>query len=502
MDISFAKYAPPKSGALAIFVTEGSKLTGLARELDESLGGALGRAAKASRFKGGCGQFAELLAPPGSGLERVILGGLGSAGDLDEVTAEEAGGALAARLAAVPDKALALTVSLPEGKNRDEAVLAAHSGLGFLLRAHRFDRYRTTLKAEEVSAIKKVTVMAEDTAAARKAFKRSEAAAEGALMVRELVTEPANVLYPEEFARRCRELEKLGVEVEVLGEKQLKKLGMNALLGVGQGSDRESLVAVMRWNGGKTDDKGRPQGKPVAFVGKGVCFDTGGISIKPAQGMEDMKFDMGGAAVVTGLMHTLARRKAKVNAVGVIGLVENMPGGNAQRPGDVVKSMSGQTIEIINTDAEGRLVLADALWYTQDRFKPKFMIDIATLTGNIIVTFAHEYAGLFSSDDELAGRLTKAGKEVGEEVWRQPLGEAYDKMINSPVADVKNAAGREGGSITAAQFLKRFTNGVPWAHLDIAGMVWRTDQRNLHSPGATGFGVRLLDRLVSDYYEK
>lgn len=501
MDITFSKYAAPKSGALAVLVTEGGKLSGRARELDEATGGALGRAAKASRFKGAKGQFAELLAPPGLEVDRLLLGGLGSAGDLDPVAAEEAGGALAARLAAAPDKALALAVSLPEGRNVDEAVIAAHAGLGYWLRSHRFDRYRTTLKEEEVSAIRKVTVMAEDTAAARKAFKKSEAAAEGALMVRELVTEPPNVLYPEEFAGRCRGLEKLGVEVEVLGEKQLKKLGMGALLGVGQGSARESQVVVMRWNGGKTDEKGNPAGKPLAFVGKGVCFDTGGISIKPAQNMEDMKFDMGGAAVVTGLMRTLASRKAKINAVGVIGLVENMPSGTAQRPGDVVKTMSGQTIEIINTDAEGRLVLSDVLWYTQDRFKPKIMVDLATLTGNIIVTFAHEYAGLFSNNDELAGRLIAAGKAVGEPLWRQPMSEAYDRMMNSTIADMKNAAGREGGSITAAQLLQRFVNGVPWAHIDIAGVVWRTDQRNLHAPGATGFGVRLLDRLITDYYE-
>jgi leucyl aminopeptidase len=306
------------------------------------------------------------------------------------------------------------------------------------------------------------------------------------------------VLYPEEFARRTGALKKVGVAVEVLDIKAMKKLGMGALLGVGQGSVRESRVVVMRWNGGKKSDA------PVAFIGKGVCFDTGGISIKPAASMEDMKGDMAGAACVVGLMHALAARKAKVNAVGVIGIVENMPDGNAQRPGDIVRSMSGQTIEIINTDAEGRLVLADVIWYTAQRFKPKFMIDLATLTGAIIVALGQEYAGMFSNDDKLSERLTKSGEATGELVWRMPLSPAYDKMVDSKFADMKNTGGsRWGGAITAAQFIKRFVDDkTPWAHLDIAGTAFDSRQTDINRSWGSGWGVRLLDRLVKDYYEK
>jgi len=283
----------------------------------------------------------------------------------------------------------------------------------------------------------------------------------------------------------------------VLGEKEMEKLGMGSLLGVGQGSVRESQLLILRWNGGAKTEA------PIAFVGKGVCFDTGGISIKPAEGMEEMKWDMGGGGAVAGLMHALAGRKAKVNAVGVIGLVENMPDGNAQRPGDVVKSMSGQTIEVINTDAEGRLVLADALWYTQDRFKPKFMIDLATLTGAMIVSLGMEYAGVFSNDDKLVDNILSAGPLVGENVWRMPLPEAYERHIDSPIADVKNMGnGRSGGSITAALFLQRFVNKVPWAHIDIAPTAWTKDSKVGTIPnGATGYGVRLLNQMVQDRYE-
>jgi leucyl aminopeptidase len=313
---------------------------------------------------------------------------------------------------------------------------------------------------------------------------------------RDLVSEPPNILHPEEFAKRARKLEELGVDVEILGEKEMTKLGMHTLLGVGQGSVRESQLVVMQWKGAK--DKGAA---PVAFVGKGVTFDTGGISIKPAAGMDAMKYDMGGAGTVTGLMHALAGRKAKVNAIGVIGLVENMPDGNAQRPGDIVKSMSGQTVEILNTDAEGRLVLADALWYTQGRFKPKFMVDLATLTGAIRVSLGLEIAGLFSNNDELAERLIAAGKAEGEELWRMPLNDRFDKMIDSPVADMKNIGGQFGGSITAAAFLQRFVNKVPWAHLDIAGTAWAEEARGVTPKGASGYGVRLLNRLVADHYE-
>jgi leucyl aminopeptidase len=310
------------------------------------------------------------------------------------------------------------------------------------------------------------------------------------------VNEPPNVLTPETFARRAKELKDVGVEVEILGEKELKKIGMRALLGVGQGSHNESQVVIMRWNGAKD-----AKAQPIAFIGKGVTFDTGGISIKPAGGMEDMKGDMAGAACVVGLMHALAARKAKANVIGAIGLVENMPDGKAQRPGDIVTSLSGQTIEIINTDAEGRLVLADVLWHIQAEFKPAFMINLATLTGAIMVALGQERAGLFSNDDELAARLHAAGEATGDLVWRMPLGKAYDKMIDSKFADMKNTGGRFGGSITAAQFLQRFVNKVPWAHLDIAGTAMGSPQSEINKGWSSGFGVRLLDRLVADHYE-
>jgi leucyl aminopeptidase len=319
---------------------------------------------------------------------------------------------------------------------------------------------------------------------------------DGVVLARELVNEPPNVLYPEEFARRAAQLRKLGVVVEVLDVKAMTKLGMGALLGVAQGSARPGRTVIMRWNGGKS---GEP---PVAFVGKGVCFDTGGISIKGASGMEDMKGDMGGAACVVGLMHALAARKARVNVVGAIGLVENMPDGNAQRPGDIVTSMSGQTIEIINTDAEGRLVLADVLWYVAKKFKPKFMVDLATLTGAIMVALGTEHAGLFCNNDELAERLLKAGQETGERVWRMPLAPEYDKLIDSQFADMKNTGGRHGGSITAAQFLQRFVDNTPWAHLDIAGTAMGAPKTEINQSWGSGFGVRLLERLVADHYEK
>jgi leucyl aminopeptidase len=316
-----------------------------------------------------------------------------------------------------------------------------------------------------------------------------------------LVSEPANILYPESFAAICRELSDLGVEVDVLGEAEMTNLKMGALLGVGQGSERESRLVVMRWNGTQKKSKNADTTQ-IAFVGKGVTFDTGGISIKPAEGMESMKWDMGGAGTVTGLMKALAGRKANINCVGVIGLVENMPDGKAQRPGDVVTAMDGQTIEVINTDAEGRLVLADALTYTQQEFKPKVMIDLATLTGAMIVALAHERAGVFSNNDELAEQLRKCGDETGEKTWAFPMDDAYDELIKSQIADMKNTGGRGAGSITAAKFLQRFVKKeTTWAHIDIAGMAWSNADKPTIPKGGTGYGVRLLDRLVANYYE-
>jgi leucyl aminopeptidase len=365
-----------------------------------------------------------------------------------------------------------------------------------VLNAYAFDRYKTKKDgAKAVSGPAKVTILCANPAAAKRAFAAMQGLADGVLLARDLVNEPANVLGTLEFAAKAKELEALGVKVEILTEKEMRKLKMGALLGVAQGSIRPPRLVVMRWDGGKARDK------PAVFVGKGVVFDTGGISIKPAGGMEDMKGDMGGAAAVTGLMHALAARKAKANVIGVIGLVENMPDGNAQRPGDIVASMSGQTIEVINTDAEGRLVLADALWYANERFSPRFIVDLATLTGAIIVALGNEHAGLFTNDDALAEQLLAAGRDTGEKLWRMPLAPEYDKMIDSKNADMKNTGGRYAGSITAAQFLQRFVKDTPWAHLDVAGTAMGSPSSETSQSWASGFGVQLLDRLVRDNCE-
>jgi leucyl aminopeptidase len=355
------------------------------------------------------------------------------------------------------------------------------------LASYRFDKYRTKEAEDKKPSVIKTQIVTPDVDAALADFAPLAALADAVSFTRDLVSEPPNVLYPAEFARRVKALESLGLEVEILGEPEMMKLGMGSLLGVGQGSIRESQLAVIKWNGAA--DK---KAQPIAFIGKGVCFDTGGISIKPADGMEDMKWDMGGAGAVAGLMHVLAGRKAKVNAVGILGLVENMPDGNAQRPGDVVTSMSGQTIEIINTDAEGRLVLADAVWYCQDRFKPKFMIDLATLTGAIIIALGNDYAGCYANDEELGANLLAASNSSGEPLWRMPLPAQYDKNIDSMIADVKNTGGRPGGSITAALFLQKYVNNVPWAHLDIAGTAWRSGK----DKGSTGRPVPMLTTFL------
>jgi leucyl aminopeptidase len=451
------------------------------------------KAATAERFKGKLGSTLDIVLPAGLQATRLVVVGCGQASDFKGSDYVRLGGIAMSKVPAAAGDAMILA-ELPNGAMKPDH--AADVALGARLRVYSFDHYKTKQSDDEPKpGSAHVTIGVGEPGAARKAWAEREAVAEGVVLARDLVNEPANVLYPEEFARRATALRKLGVAVEVLDVAAMKKLGMNALLGVGQGSVHESRVVVMRWNGGKRGDK------PVAFVGKGVCFDTGGISIKPAQNMEDMKGDMAGAACVVGLMQALAQRKAAVNAVGAIGLVENMPGGNAQRPGDIVKTMSGQTIEIINTDAEGRLVLADVLHYIVDRFAPKFMIDLATLTGAIIVSLGQEYAGLFSNDDKLADRLTKCGDRTGERVWRMPLGPEYDKMIDSKFADMKNTGGRFGGSITAAQLLQRFVGKTHWAHLDIAGTAMGSPQTDINKSWGSGWGVRLLDRLVSDYYE-
>ena len=494
MKLNFVKPEMPKTGAVVVGVFDGRRLSPGATMIDRAAGGAITRAIEASRFKGGSEDALSVLAPNGLQASRVVLLGLGKPEKFDRQAAERIGGRIVVQLQNSGESEASVLIDAIAGADITAPEMAALIAQGARLRAWRFDKYRTKEKPDDKPSLKKLNLLVSDPAEAKRLYQPLDKVADGVLFTRELVSEPANVIYPETLAAEAQRLSDLGVEVEALGVKEMRKLGMGALLGVGQGSAHEPRLVVMQWNGGRAKDK-----QPLAFIGKGVTFDTGGISIKPAAGMEEMKWDMAGAGAVIGLMRALAGRKAKVNAVGVVGLVENMPSGTAQRPGDIVKSASGQTIEVINTDAEGRLVLADALWYVQDRFKPRLMVDLATLTGAIIISLGHVHAGLFANDDELAEKLLKAGRQTGEPLWRMPLGDEYDQAIKSDAADMKNVGDRAGGSITAAQFIQRFVNGVPWAHLDIAGMAWSSKDRPLAAKGATGFGVRLLDRFVAEY---
>jgi leucyl aminopeptidase len=481
-------------GVLVVFCTEGLKFGPATQKILSPISDHLRRAAAVDRFTGKIGSALNIIAPTGLSAPRLIVVGVGKERDLKDRDLVRLGGIAAGAVPATAAQATIVTEFAGGALKGDQI---ANLALGARLRAYRFDQYKTKRKeGDERPAKAEINFASANPAAAEKAWAGAAGLADGVVLARDLINEPANVLYPGEFARRASELRKLGVLVEVLDVAAMKKLGMGALLGVGQGSAHESKLVVMRWNGGKRGTD------PIAFIGKGVCFDSGGISIKPAQGMEDMKGDMAGAACVVGLMRALARRKAKVNVVGAIGLVENMPDGKAQRPGDIVTTMSGQTVEVINTDAEGRLVLADVLHYVNKRFKPRFMINLATLTGAIIVALGQEYAGMFSNDDKLAERLVKAGEATGERVWRMPLGPEYDKMIDSKFADMKNTGGRWGGSITAAQFIQRFVNKTPWVHLDIAGTALGSPQTDINKSWSSGWGVRLLDRLVADHYER
>ncbi len=483
------------TGILVAAAFEGKVLGPAAKELDGLTGGAVAKAVKNARFDGKKGEIFGFPAPNGLAANHVLLFGLGAPDKLDEAAAEEAGGSVMGRLQQIREKSAMVLAALPANAKLKPGNFAAHFAFGAHLRSYRFDKYRTKEKPEDKPLIADVSIVLKAADDAKKRFTPLAGVAEGIFLTRDVVSEPPNIIYPDSLAQRAKTLAKDGVKVEVLDVAAMKKLGMGALLGVAQGSVRDARLVVMQWNGGK---KGVA---PVAFIGKGVTFDTGGISIKPSKGMEDMKWDMAGAGTVIGLMKALAKRKAKVNAVGVVGLVENMPDGNAQRPGDVVTTMSGQTVEVLNTDAEGRLVLADAMWYCQDRFKPKFMVDLATLTGAIIVSLGVHRAGLFSNNDKLAENLKEAGSATSEKLWRMPLGPEYDKQLASQIADMANIGDGGAGSVTAAQFLQRFVNDVPWAHLDIAGTAWSKRDTATVPKGATAFGVRLLDRMVADHYE-
>ncbi|MGB8816794.1 MAG: leucyl aminopeptidase [Rhizobiaceae bacterium] len=487
--LTFAKPGKPVTGLAFILSAADNKI---APASEAVAGSSLAKAIAAADFKSKANTTMELLVPAGTQVDRLVVVGVGKPAELDANAWMKLGGTVASKLG----NAKLATVNLELGAGEATADNAADFALGLLMRAYAFDKYKTKKEDNgKPTAAAKISIQIADPAAVKRKFVSRQAAFDGVCLARDLVNEPANILGTLEFAAKAAALASLGVKVSTLTEKEMKKLGMGALLGVAQGSVRPPRMVIMRWNGGKAKDK------PIAFVGKGVVFDSGGISIKPAAGMEDMKGDMGGAAAVTGLMHTLAARKAKANVIGIIGLVENMIDANAQRPGDIVTSMSGQTIEVLNTDAEGRLVLADALHYCRTKFEPRFMVNLATLTGAILVALGNIHAGLFSNNDELAQRLTAAGLSTGERLWRMPMGPEYDKLIDTPNADMKNIGGRYGGSITAAQFLQRFVGDTPWAHLDIAGTAMGSPSNETNAGWASGFGVRLLDRLVADHYE-
>jgi leucyl aminopeptidase len=504
LDIAFVPLTAAPAPTLVALAGEEMALAPPARSIDERAKGALTRAARAADFTGKPRTAIEILAPADLDAQRLIVVGAGRAAS--EYERLRLGGYVLAQIAGRKTEEASLIAALPDAGEAD--AVAADLALGALMRSYTFDKYRTRRNRdrngngeetdrEARDGLQRLRVHCANPEAAAKAFASRKAVADGVFLARDLVNEPANVLGPVEFAERLRELSESGLAVEVLDEDQLKAQRMGALLAVAQGSARPARVVVMQWNGAKSK-----RAKTVCFVGKGVVFDTGGISIKPSAGMEDMKGDMAGAACVAGLMLALAGRKAAVNAVGIVGLVENMPSATAQRPGDIITSMSGQTIEVLNTDAEGRLVLADAIWYAQERFKPKVLIDLATLTGAIIVALGKEYAGLFCNDSRLAGELAAAGEATGEKVWRMPLDKAYDKQIDSKTADMKNiGGGRSAGAITGAQFIQRFVRDTAWAHIDIAGTGMDTPRTEINPSWAGGWGVRLLDRLIAESYE-
>lgn len=495
MQITFSDSIAPKNDVIVVCLTDSMAFGAEGARLDRATGGALSRATQTGGFKAKKGQLLPVIAPSGVECDQILIVGMGEEKNITNIIAQAVGGAIVPALNKARAKSAAIVI---EGVKNIKDV-AAHVAYGAKLKSYHFSKYRTKQKDEDKPTITTFNVVVAASSEVGTIYKKLQKIADGIFLARDLVTEPPNLLYPASYAEIIKkELSAVGVTVKIFGEKQLERMGAGALLGVGQGSIRESQLVVMEYKGKKSS-----KDMPVAFVGKGVTFDTGGISLKPSAGMEDMKYDMGGSAVVVGLMKALAGRKAAVNAVGVVGLVENMPGDNAQRPSDVVTSMSGQTVEVLNTDAEGRLVLADALWYAQENYKPKYVIDLATLTGAIVIALGEEYAGLFSNSDELSEKLTAAGIATDEKLWRFPLGEAYDKLLDSPIADMQNISSERGaGSITAAQFLQRFIKeGVQWAHLDIAGVAWTKKDKDTCPKGATALGVRLLDKVVQDNFE-
>ncbi len=495
MKIDFAAKPAANAAVQVVLVAEGGKLGARAEGLDKSLSGALQRGLALPRFKGKKGEVADILAPAGSALRRVIILGLGAAKEIDALSLRESGGALAAHLLAEFEGAAIVLVDAVKGAKLDEAQIAAELALGASLRNYRFDRFLTKPKPDKAPALAGMSFILSKPAGGQKLMLRQQALANGVNLARDLTNEPPNELYPESFVSRAKALAKLGVKVEALDEKEMAKLGLNALLAVGKGSANPPRLLVLQYHGAPSK---KSEG-PLAFVGKGVCFDSGGLCIKRSGAMYDMKGDMAGGAAVVGLMRALAERKAKVNAVGVVGLVENMPSGTSYKPGDIVKTLSGRTIEMIDTDAEGRLVLIDALYYTATRFKPKSIVDMATLTYSIQAALGTVFAGIFANNDDLAKQLVGAGDAVGERLWRMPLDKAYDEHLESRIADIKHHAddSESGDAPHAAALLKQFVEDRPWAHLDIAGREFANKDRATCPAGGTGYAVQLLEQFVA-----
>jgi len=491
MKVTFVSDKPVSSGCAVIPVKKSLKIVGGASAYVISSSGHFKKSAKAAGFNGEKGKSFSIFAPTGSDASRLVACGIGDGKGFE---AEMFGAKVAKSLMMTEN-----TITLHLGGMDVSPDAAARAAVGMRLAAYRFDKYRTKLPAKKKPVLKAIKIACDEPAKVRAAYSKYHGpVCDGTILARDLVNEPPNVIYPKAYAARIKKLEKLGLKVQVLGEKRMKTLGMNTLLCVGQGSVRESQMVIMTWSGGKKGDK------PACIVGKGVTFDTGGISLKPGANMWDMKGDMGGSAAVVGAMAGIAARKAKANVVGIVGLVENMPDGNAVLPGDIITSMSGQTVEVQNTDAEGRLVLADCLHYASTKIKPKAMINLATLTGAILVALGTERAGVFSNNDKLADQIADASETTKEKTWRLPIGPEYDRLLDSPNADMKNIGGRLAGSITAAQFLQRFVGkGIPWAHIDVAGTAMKPSNR--HDPRettfGTGFGARLLNRWIADNFE-